>query len=213
LSTYILTVQGLTDYKDFVNAGTPLPTSGPNAGKTIGLLTKPVNGSGGNISGIELSASLPFNMLWKPLDGFGMEASYSDTSSSINLATAGVQVDNIGTSTIPLPGLSKQVSNIALYYEQSGFSARVAQRHRSDFVGEVSDFTGDRKLTYIKGETVTDLQLGYEFQSGPVKGLSLLFQALNVGNAPYIRYKDTYSNEVEKIKFGRTYLFGVNYKI
>lgn len=213
LSTYILTVQGLTDYKDFVNAGTPLPTSGPNAGKTIGLLTKPVNGSGGNISGIELSASLPFNMLTKALDGFGVEASYSDTASSINLATAGVQVDNIGTSTIPLPGLSKQVSNIALYYERSGFSARVAQRYRSDFVGEVSDFTGDRKLTYIKAETVTDLQLGYEFQSGPIKGLSILLQALNVGNSPYIRYKDTYSNEVEKIKFGRTYLFGVNYKL
>ena len=72
---------------------------------------------------------------------------------------------------------------------------------------------GDRKLTYIKGERITDLQLGYEFGSGPVKGLSLLFQINNLGKTEYVRYKDDPSNEVERTKYGRQYLFGLNYKL
>jgi len=102
---------------------------------------------------------------------------------------------------------------LTFYYEKGGFSARVASRFRSDFVGEVADFAGDRRLTYIKSETITDLQLSYEFQGGPAKGLSLLLQANNLTDTPYVRYRDTYANEIERKKFGKTYLFGLNYKL
>ena len=98
-------------------------------------------------------------------------------------------------------------------YERAGFAARVASRHRSSFVGEVADFAGDRRLTYVKAETVTDVQLSYEFQSGFAKGLSLLFQANNVTDEPYVRYRDTPANEVERKKFGANYLFGLNFKL
>jgi len=210
LSTYILKVTDPAfDFAPFVTPGTVLPPSG----STIGEFTQPVNGSGGTIKGIELSASLPFNMLTPMLDGFGVQATYSDTSSSINLRTAGVAVDNITSAEIPLPGLSKRVSNLTFYYEKYGFSARVAQRQRSAFVGEVADFAGDRRLTFIKAEKIVDLQLGYEIQSGPAKGLSLLFQANNLTDAEFVRFKDIVSNEVERVKYGKTYLFGLNYKL
>ena len=42
-----------------------------------------------------------------------------------------------------LPGLSKYVSNITVYYERYGFSARVNQRKRSHFVGETRGFGAD----------------------------------------------------------------------
>ena len=211
LKTYILKQDVVTDFSPLITPSTPLPPGG----KVLGLLNQPVNGSGGNISGIELSASLPFNLFFKPLDGFGVQASYSDTHSSINLPASAFATDSVSTAKIPLPGLSKQVSNVAVYFEKWGFSARVAARHRSDFVGEVADFAGDRRLTYIKAETVTDLQLGYEIQSGPAKGLSFLLQANNVTDEPYIRYRETpvtKANTVEEKKFGATYLFGANYK-
>ena len=211
IKTYILKQDVVTDFASLITPSTPLPPSG----LLLGLLNQPVNGNGGNISGIELSASLPFNLFFKPLDGFGLQASYSDTLSSINLPASAFATDSVSTAKIPLPGLSKQVSNVAVYFEKWGFSARVAARHRSDFVGEVADFAGDRRLTYIKAETVTDVQLGYEIQSGPAKGLSFLLQANNVTDEPYIRYRDTpvtKSNTVEEKKFGATYLFGANYK-
>jgi len=209
LSTYILKQDVVTDFTGYITPSTPLP---PN-GRVIGLLNQPVNGSGGHISGVELTASLPFNLLTKRLDGFGIQASYSATDSSVNLPASAFAVDGVSTSRIPLPGLSRDVASLAVYYERGGFAARVASRYRSNFVGEVADFAGDRRLTYVKAETVTDLQLSYEFQSGPAKGLSLLFQANNITDTPYVRYRDQPSNEVERKKFGATYLLGLNYKL
>ena len=207
LSTYIVNIADPTfNFSQYITPSTPL------APTVIGQFTRPFNGNGGTIKGIELSASLPLNLLAKPLDGFGLVGSYSSTDSSVNLPTSGVSNDGISTGTIPLPGLSKIVSSIAAYYEMNGFSVRVAQRRRSAFVGEVSSFTGDRQLTYIDGEAITDLQLGYEFQSGPAKGLSFLFQANNLNNAEFVRYKDVPTNVIERTTYGKTYLFGMNYK-
>jgi iron complex outermembrane receptor protein len=112
-----------------------------------------------------------------------------------------------------LPGLSRRVASLTLYYEKAGFSARAAERYRSDFIGEVSSNTGDRELSYIQGEKVLDLQFGYEFQSGPMKGLSLLIEMNNLNDAHYIRYRKTKDNVIEDTRFGRTVLFGLNYKL
>jgi iron complex outermembrane recepter protein len=209
LNTYIVRANREFDFAPFVNAETPLPVGG----STIGLLNQPINGSGGSIRGVELAASMPFELLTTWLTGFGVQASYSNTRSNISLPTEGFAVNDVQTGSIPLPGLSRQVSNLTLYYERFGFSARVGQRSRSNFVGEISDFTGDRQLTYIKGEKVVDAQVGYEFQSGPVRGLSLLFQVNNLNNAEFVRYRDTPSNEIERVKYGRTYLLGLNYRL
>ncbi len=213
LQSFILKRNDVFDFTPVVVSGTPLPTTGPNAGSVLGLLERPVNGNNGNIKGIELSASLPFNMITKSLDGFGTQVSYSNTFSSVSLPAASFRTQDVATKNIPLPGLSKQVANITMYFEKAGFGARVSQRYRSDFVGEVTDIFGDRQLTYVKAEKILDAQLSYEVQSGPIKGLSVLLQATNLGNTPFIRYKDTPANEVENTKYGKTYLFGLNYKL
>jgi iron complex outermembrane receptor protein len=207
LSTYIVNIANPNfDFTPYKTAST-VP-----AASNIGTFTRPFNGSGGSLSGVELTLSLPLNIVAKPLDGFGVQVSYSDTSSSVNLPTSGVPNDNITSSKIPLPGLSKQVSTLTLYYEKNGFSTRVAQRQRSAFVGEVTNALGDRQLTWIKGESVVDMQIGYEFQTGAFKGLSILAQGNNMTNAEYIRYKDVPSNFVEHSKYGKTYALGLNYK-
>ncbi len=60
-----------------------LKGSGVLPGTFIGKFSQPRNGAGGRISGVELSASLPLNMLTPVLDGFGLVASYASTSSAI----------------------------------------------------------------------------------------------------------------------------------
>ena len=105
------------------------------------------------------------------------------------------------------------MTNLRFYYENHGFQVAVAQRSRSDFLGEVTDYKDDREITFIKGETVIDFQASYEFQSGPAKGLSLLFQANNVNNAKFQRYVNDPSVITSKDIYGRTYLFGLNYKL
>ena len=172
----------------------------------IGEFTQPQNGQGGNISGVELTASLPLGMLWNPLDGFGVVANYANTSSAIKPFGEG--------DTRPLPGLSRVTANLTFYYEKYGFSARVAARHRSNFLGEFTGFAQtQRELHYIKAETITDLQLGYEFSQGPAKGLSLLLQVNNLTNTPFQTYDNTPDNITQSVKFGKSVLFGLNYKL
>jgi iron complex outermembrane receptor protein len=215
LDTYILSVPKLVDFANMglLSAKTPLPASGPNAGSTVGWLTTPTNGTGGNIHGIELSASVPFGMFTRYLDGFGLAVNHSSTLSSVNLLTTGLTVEDTGgVSTIPLPGLSRQVTNARLFYEAHGFQASVAARHRSDFLGQVSDFQDNEQLTFIKGNTTVDFQLGYDFSSGMLKGVSLIGTVQNWTNTPFVRYAADPANTVENIKFGRVYGLQATYK-
>ena len=205
LSSYIVRAGSQYDFKPYITANTP-PTA-----STIGVLTAPVNGDGGNISGVELAASLPLNIVTSWLDGFGVQASYSNTHSAISLPAAGFNA-GVSTLTIPMPGLSKEVRGWALYFEKWGFEARVGQRYRSDFVGSITDQYGDSQLIYIKAERITDAQLSYNFQDGWLKGLTLLLQANNVNNEPYTEYKQTPQDPSKNVKYGKTYLMGLNYK-
>lgn len=210
LSSYIVNITNPAfDFSSYITPSTVLP-SRPNP--QIGRFTQPINGNGGRVSGVEVAVNFPLDMVSSWLTGFGFFASHSDTSSSLTLPSSGVSTDAVATSTIPLPGLSKKVTNYAVYYERFGFSARVAVRKRSDFVGEVSDFAGDRRLTYIKGESIMDAQIGYEIQSGFLKGLAIRGEVSNAGNEPFVRYRDSPSNEVENKKDGKFYQVGLNYK-
>lgn len=203
LDTYIITTGQTYDFTPVL-----LPTTF-KAPTNIGTFTQPVNGSGGNIKGVEFAVSVPLNLAASFLDGFGVVLNGSQTSSEVNLP----DVAEGGSGTMGLPGLSKRVAALTLYYEKAGFSARVAERYRSAFIGEVTSFAGDRQATYIKGEKIVDLQLGYEFQTGFLKGASLLVQMNNLTNAKFVRYRKTEDNIIEETKYGRTVLFGVNYKM
>lgn len=187
----------------------PIPAgsviTGPRPTTTIGEFRQPVNGEGGTLKGMEFAVSIPFDILWEPLEGFGIQANYSEVDSEI-------APDGPGT-TSPLPGLSKYVSNATVYFERWGFEARVSQRSRSGFVGEVQGFGGDRVRRTFEGEKVTDVQVGYTFGDGALRGLGLLLQVSNLENEPFRGTFDSRQDRPrEYFEYGRTYLFGVNYR-
>lgn len=212
LDTYIYRAPQTFDFGPFLSPGTVLPTTGPYAGSSIGLMTQPQNGSGGNIKGFELSANLPFSLVTQYLDGFGVIANHSHTSSAISLPAIGFSANAGSAITIPLPGLSRKVTNLRLYYEKHGFQIAAAARKRSNFLGQVSDFQDNQQLTFIKGETIVDFQASYEFQSGFAKGLSVFVQANNWNNAKWQQYVTSPDSVTESIKYGRTYYMGATYK-
>ena len=63
------------------------------------------------------------------------------------------------------------------------------------------------------GEKIIDLQLGYEFRTGWLKGASLLLQMNNLTNAEFVRYRKVETNIVEQTRYGRTVLLGLNYRM
>ncbi|MBL8329393.1 MAG: TonB-dependent receptor [Rubrivivax sp.] len=209
IDTYVLTLPTPFDFAGRLPANFVVPPAG-----TLGILTRPTNGTGGNISGVELAVNVPLSMIAKPLDGFGIAINHSDTRSSIVIGPGQLAGLNAGQSfNIPLPGLSRKVTNLRFYYEKHGFQIAVAQRTRSDFLGEIKDYKDDTEITFIKGETVVDLQLGYTFPDRSfLKGLSLLFQANNVTDALFQQYITDRNAPTDTKRYGKTYLFGANYK-
>lgn len=200
LTSYIYTQTKTYDFSKFI--------PGTIATTPYGNYTAPYNGQGGTLKGLELSGSMPLNLVTPVLDGFGVIAGATFSDSSIKIQEPGTSIGE----NIPLPGLSKRVTNLTLYYEKAGFEARVSQRKRSDFVGEIGNFNGERALRYVVGESVVDAQIGYTFESGPLKNVGLLLQVNNLTNTAYETYATRRDQQLEYQKYGRTVLMGVNYK-
>ncbi len=83
------------------------------AGGREGPVQVPVNGEGGSIKGIELSAQYAFDMGF----GFNVNYTYSDSESPFS---------NDYDSELPIPGVAEHAINAQVYYQNRGFEARVS---------------------------------------------------------------------------------------
>ncbi len=204
LTTYIYNGETSYDF-DGIDTSSYDPAIIPTS--TVGVLSGPINGEGGTLKGWEAAVSVPFELISDSLNGFGIQASYTNIDTAIN-------PNGPDGAEEPLPGMSDIVSNITFYYEHEGFSARVSQRHRTDFLGEVQGFGGDRSKVYVKGESVVDMQIGYSFsEASGLDGLSILLQANNLTDEAYRQYfADKEDLPQFYAKYGKTYLLGASYK-
>ncbi|MGR6502098.1 TonB-dependent receptor [Shewanella sp. Koi 1] len=188
---------------DFSTLFPQKPTDNP-----IGNIDQPQNGEGGYVQGIEAAVSVDFGMFADVLGGFGtvLSGSYNDS-----------EVKETPTSEpTTLPGLSEKTFNATVYYENSGFEARISSRYRSDFLGEVTKISLQRENVNIKAETVVDAQVSYDFSESGIEslyGLSVLFQVNNLTNEPFTSYFGSDQRLVRDYQnYGRNFMLGANYK-
>lgn len=216
LDTYIYQQSGTFDF-----TGIPLPP-GANipSGTTInniGQITLPANGNGGTVKGLEFSGALDFGQFADLMKGFGVQGSLSLTKSNLNPTTS-----TDPKQKVRIPGLSGTVYNVTGYYERGGFQARISQRYRSAFKGEVVQLFATRGFTEILADKQVDAQIGYTFQEGPLENLGVLLQVNNLTNSPYrtrlglddggTKTQNGGSLPETYEKYGRQFLFGVNYR-
>ncbi len=200
LESYVYNHNQIFDF-----TGYPIGVGNPEPALRQGLIGAPDNGDGGWIKGAEFTVSAPFEFFHPMLEGFGGQFSASWTDSEI-------QPDPTQAPTA-LPGLSETVVNTTVYYEKAGFQARVSHRYRSDFLGEVAGFGNGRTLRSVAAESIIDAQIGYEFQSGPAEGLSILAQVNNLTDEPFKTFENGDERRtIDFQKYGRTFLVGVNYR-
>jgi iron complex outermembrane recepter protein len=174
-------------------------------GTTKGRVSQPGNTGKGYIIGAEATLSLPFSNISETLDGFGFFGSASYTDSSVKL----------GNNPVPItvPGLSDWVANAELYYEKNGFQVRGSYRYRSAFLGEVAGLSANPDFRQASAEVIVDAQIGYEFQSGALKGLSVLAQGKNLTDRPFITSQAGDPRQViDYQRYGREYYLGLSYK-
>jgi iron complex outermembrane receptor protein len=213
LDTYIISK---TDpFYDFTSAAQELGIT-TASGSYIGSYTRPVNASGGNLKGIELTAQLPFSMLSQYLSGFGLNASWSDTTSSVKAPnTIGLNpITPANGGTIGLPGLSHINKKLMIYYERAGFSAFIAENFRSRYVAPVANTStgGYPTLQYIEPQKWVSAQVGYEVQEGWLKGLGVRLEGNNL-NKPIYKESNYDGSNHSTNKTGASADLAISYKL
>ncbi|MDV3458162.1 TonB-dependent receptor [Sphingomonas sp. HF-S4] len=170
----------------------------------FGLVRAPANTGRGEILGVEATASLPFSVFSQALDGFGIFASGSYVDSKIVYAN---------NAAVTLPGQSKWIGTGTAYFEKNGFQARATYRWRDEFLAELAGLSANPEYRTGKAEGVLDAQIGYEFTSGPLAGFSILAQAKNITDAPFVTTEagdPRLAREYQR--YGRDYYLGITYK-
>ena len=197
LDTYIFTDTIVADFTGF-----PVPP-GQNPALSEGLITAPQNGKGGTISGVEVAVQIDAGLFSPSLEGFGLVMNGSFTDSEIQ--------PNPDNPAEPIPGLSEEVINTTLYYENDRFGARVSSRYRSEFRGEVSGFGAGRTLRDVDSENVIDGQLSYFF-GGRAEGLSAYLQGYNLTDEPFRTVNSGDPRQlIDYQSYGRWYMIGLSY--
>jgi iron complex outermembrane receptor protein len=105
------------------------------------------------------------------------------------------------------------VLNGTAYFEKNGFQARATYRYRSSFLAEVRGLSATPELNTAKGETILDAQIGYEFQSGALQGLTILAQAKNLTDQEFFQYTNGDPRQVRRYqRYGTDYYLGLTYR-
>ncbi|MES2135485.1 MAG: TonB-dependent receptor, partial [Pseudomonadota bacterium] len=191
---------------DFADYAATLPANVRSQLKTtMGLVSGPANDGKARIFGQELTVDFPLANLTQALSGFGFFGSIAHVKSRVRYESQ--------AGSIPIPGLSKWVGSASGYFERNGFQARLSYRYRSNFLGEVAGLSAAPTFRTAKAEGILDAQLGYEFQNGTLRGLSIIAQAKNLTNRPFVTFQNNDRRQViDYQRYGRDYYLSLGYK-
>jgi TonB-dependent receptor len=189
--TGALFYKAMDDYITAQNINVEIPGRG-----TI-LLSTQVNGGNAKVYGVEAAYNQVFTFLPKPLDGLGVQASYTHTS---------VQADyTAGARTIKdqLIGLSKNSFNVVGFYDYGPVSARLSYVWRDKYLSGTGSTT--QAPSYIDAFGSLDGNLSFRVTDKTMLSL----EAINIAGARQYSYSDEELRFNEIHYWGRTILFGV----
>ncbi|MEL6569423.1 MAG: TonB-dependent receptor [Pseudomonadota bacterium] len=178
---------------DFLNANPDVALTRLNGQENI---------ADGSITGIETTLRLGLDrFLPEYLEGFGFNASYT-------YADAELELDGV---TIDIPGYSETVWSGDIYYENHGWRNRLSVRNRGEFLSEVPLFDGGLVGAQAQEETIVDLQIGYDWDAGPLEGFGVNFEVFNLTDEPFVTEEQTTDPNV--IFPSRHELYGTTYNL
>jgi iron complex outermembrane receptor protein len=175
----------------------------PGQGTQSFLTTTNLNGSKGEIKGVELGGNTFFDFLPGPLAGLGAQANVTYVDSSAPGATGILPNGRIVPTE--LQGLSKWSYNLVGLYEKYGVSARAAYNWRGSYLADsAGNGTGGIPI-YNRAYGQLDASLSYDFNPK----VSVTIDATNLLKARYDSYQYYPQNprnyELNDRRFGLTF--------
>jgi TonB-dependent receptor len=158
-------------------------------------VTQPLNGDAATLAGIELALQNQLRFLPGPLNGVGVYANYTLTTSTAHFP------NHQGAST--LPGQSRHVGNIAASYEQRGFTGRVSVNFHGSYIDVVgADNTQDRFYD-------TNSQLDVAVTQKITRSLRVYADVLNMNDSLLRYYQGVPNRPLQEEHYHWTADFGV----
>ncbi len=119
-----------------------------------------------DVSGVELIAQFPLNMLHESLDGFGINANFTMLDNSLT-----------GESDLGIPappeGLADETYNLTFYYENAKFDARVSYNYKDKYVEAIAS---DMYPVYRDAYGQTDVSVGYQVTNN----IKVVLEGINI---------------------------------
>jgi TonB-dependent receptor len=163
----------------------------------------PVNTPGGDLQGVEFSWQQPFTFL--PVDGFGAIFNYTYVDSQIQYVTSA----GVASLRTDLVGLSKNASNITLYYEGERFGARISNARRSGYLTTVPG-RNNSDVEGTKGTSHIDFSASWKWSDR----LEFTIEGLNLTDEPTDQWVDSVGDRVSVFhNTGRELMVGLRYKL
>jgi iron complex outermembrane receptor protein len=185
-------------------AGYLTPAQQAQLGTTYGVMTIPQNDGAGKIYGGQLATNLPLGAFTPWLNGVGVLASVTRTNSAVYYAG--------NSQPVTVSGLSKWMEQFTLYCQLGGFQAMVSDSIRSDFLSRVFGISATRVEQYQKGTGDVSAQVTYAFDSGMLKGLTLIATGSNLSNQGLQTYQNNDRRQVLTWEtYPRLYTLGFSY--
>lgn len=191
----------------YENVITPI-TSGQFAGQ---LQSVPINGPRAHITGIEMTWQQRLTFLPGLLNGSGIRANYSYTSSSASFPVGFGRTDHVS--------LLRQAPNnwnFDYTYDKKGVSARMGLTHNDANIfayqfqdGADGGIKGPQGDQYLYPHTQVDAQVSYWIPKG--RGLQAIVSLLNLNNEVFGFYNGSERFPVQREYYSRTISMGLRW--
>ncbi len=181
-----------------------------NIGGTNYLVAAETNGKGGDVEGLELTFQTRFYFLPGVLQDFGVYSNYAYVTSDVKEFAPTYNASQAYiTQPYAMVGLAKHTAQFDLFYDKSGFEARLAMKYHSPMV--VAPTWVGTTLKQLNAETTFDASLSYQWSDS----IAMRFQARNLTNEPGRMTSDNnpqnLSNDGGYQVYGRSFLFDISF--
>ncbi|HZR27773.1 MAG TPA: TonB-dependent receptor [Terriglobales bacterium] len=211
-------------YKDLRNPIYENVQSPVIAGTFAGFTqSQAINGPRAHISGLEMTWQQHLAFLPGPLNGLGVRANYSYTTSQASFPNV-VSPDPNLPSRSDHPALLRQAPNnwnFDLTYDKKGFSGRIGLTHNDANIfaynyqpaldGSNGPLHGPNGDVYLYPHTQLDAQASYWIPNG--HGLQAVVSALNLTNEVFGFYQGSERFPIQREFYDRTVSFGLRWTL
>ncbi len=193
-------------------------TSGTFAGF---FQTQPINGPSAHIFGFEMAWQQRLSFLPGALNGSGVRANYSWTTSQATFPAGAFADGNTNAPRTDQPALQRQAPNnwnFDYTYDKRGVSARMGLTHNDanifqyNFVQNApGGLKGPNGDVYLYPHTQVDAQVSYWIPRG--HGFQIVGYVLNLTNEVFGFYQGSEQFPIQREYYNRTFAFGLRWTV